>query len=470
MSSFKTGSEYIIALRKLTQSKSLIKSASQKPVLNEIIGSSIPFIPSLSAPELRSFAKSLLLIQSSQKLNLNSLVFKTINKRLLELVTDGDDSHCVISTLNSLSQIRRETHDGGPPALRPDTVWKFSGKFLQTASVLDKCEFLTIMSRLNLKPMDEMMMRIDGLNENAIFLSHSDIEDLNTNPDRGIANGRISACILAMLKLDCFSFRRFSTFTSLLRLVPPRIEEFSPMELANTAYAITASVVLESEDEAGLLPIEESDFRIRLIIQILRNLYRKRINVSVAAMNQIGVVHYSLKNGASDIYADEMTRVHTLRKFLDECLLMVSKDTVNELKESKAQQVVRKALDKIGLFDIMKDEVAVGPFRLDFAIPELRLGIEIDGPYHYYYKSNAATAKTRFKRIVVENQEQFRIITVSYLELKEEGDKVNFFDEKIRTLLNISRKVVSLRSEVKRLIKDGSTQTRSSNSVKVRHR
>lgn len=459
MSAYKSASEYIASLRRLTQSKTLLKRDSQKPILNEIIGSSIPFIPSLSPVELRSFAKSILSIQTSKKLNLNSLVFKSINKRLLEL--DNDDSHSVISTLNSLSQIQREKHDGGPPPLRPDTVMKFVSRpeFVQNLSVLDKCELLTVMSRLNLKPHDQMMWKINGQeNEYAIFLCDSDLEKLKTYFDRGIANGRIAACILALVKLDFFSFRQYSTFSSILRLIPALIEEFSPMELANIAYAITTSVVLESEDEAGLLPIGESDFRIRLVIQILRNLYRKRSNVTVAAMNQIGVVHYTFKNGASDIYCDEISRVHHLRKFLDECLSMAEKDTVNELRESKAQQVVHKAIDKIGLFDIMKDEVAVGPFRLDFAIPELSIAIEIDGPYHFYYKSNDVTAKTRFKRIVIENQERYRIISVPYYELKEEGDKVKFFDEKIRSLLNVSKKIVSLRSEVKRLIKERGEQ------------
>ena len=159
--SFKTASEYITALRRLTSTKTFLKPNFQKSSLNEIIGSSIPFIPSLSPPELRSFTKSLLLIQTAHKLNLNSLVFKTVNKRLLELV-DSEDHHSVISTLNSLSQIHREKHDGGPPPLRPDTVWKFLRPNLMHASVLDKCELLTIMSRLNLRPFDDMMVKVRG--------------------------------------------------------------------------------------------------------------------------------------------------------------------------------------------------------------------------------------------------------------------------------------------------------------------
>jgi len=333
------------------------------------------------------------------------------------------------------------------------------------ASVYDKSELLTVMSRMNLKPFDQMMVKAGSTaTDSAYFFSESDIDRLRGDPDRGKANGRIAACILSLLKLDSFSFRRFSAFSNLLRLIPSRIEEFSPMELSNLAYSITASMVLESEDEAGMLPIEESDFRVRLILQILRNLYRKRSNVSVAAMNQIGVVHFALRNNASDIYTDEIQRIHNMRKFLDECLEESAKDTVNEIHNSKAQKVVRNALDKIGLFDIMRDEVPVGPFRLDFALPELKIGIEIDGPYHFYYKSSDVTAKTRFKRIALEHQEEYRIISIPYTELKEEGDKAKFFDEKIRSVLGIGRKVVSLRSEVKRLIKErnnsGKTRTR----------
>lgn len=463
---FKNSAEYIAALRRLTSSKSLFRKL-EKSVLNEIVGTSIPFIPSFTSSELRSFSKSLFLIQSVHKLNVNSLVFKVVNKKLIELGSaENPDFHSIISILNSLSQIVREKHDGGPPPLRPDTVWQFANEKLIHASVFDKCEFLTVLSRLNLKPFNHMMFRDKNFgNDRAIFFAQNEIEILREYSDRGKANGRIVASIIALLKLDCFAFRQYSSFSELLRLIPSRIDELSPMELSNLAYSFTASVVLESEDEAGLLPQEESDSRIRTVIQILRNLYRKRSSISVAAMNQIGVVHFTLNHGASDIYTDEIQRIHNLRKFLDDCLDQCGKDTVNELKQSKAQQVVRKSIDRIGLFDIMKDEVPVGPFRLDFAIPELCIGIEIDGPYHFYYKSSEVTAKTRFKRIALENQLGYRIITVPFTELKEEGDKVKFFDEKIRSILGISKKVTSLRSEVKRMIGE-SQKTLGNNKIR----
>jgi very-short-patch-repair endonuclease len=511
--------EYIAKISRLTAGGGTFLSKADKTCLAEIIGQSVPLIPAMSPSELRTFTKSLLIVHSRQK-SLNNAVFRNIDKKFIDWVNmrpsanvqgvdmstsiepvDGPGAvngstvnpvdcpsgelphlhyHSVISSLNSLSQIVRAKHDGGPPALRPDTVWKFLTSqnwcmqyWQSPLSALDKCEMLTVMGRLGLRPFEYMMYHAVDQEEmhasphgndispgntksSKIFFSATDISTLRTSTERGRVNGRVCGAILSLVKLDVFACNKFSSFTDLIRLIPSRLEELGPMELSNLAYAITTSVVLETAQ--GEISQEESDFRIRLVVQILKNLYRKRTNISMAATNQIGIVHSAL-SGCFDIYDDECMRMHLYGNFLSKCLEISNSNIpkvalVNETVTSKAQIVVRKALDRIGLFDIVKEEVAVGPFRIDFAIPELRLGIEIDGPYHYYYKSTDRTSKTRFKEHVLVHKAGYRLISVPYTELKEEGDKVKFFEKKIREILNIRKSKDTLRVDVKRLIKE----------------
>jgi very-short-patch-repair endonuclease len=136
---------------------------------------------------------------------------------------------------------------------------------------------------------------------------------------------------------------------------------------------------------------------------------------------------------------------------MDEAITITESDSVNIVKTSKAQKVVKEALDALGLEELVVEELAVGPFRADFALPGLKLLIEINGPYHFYYKSSEPTSRTVYKQRTLEAN-GFRILNIDYLEMKEETNRVALMDSRLRSALGISTGKSKLRSELIKLL------------------
>ena len=375
--SFVLGMAYIAKLRRVTESRLL-----QSPYLSELLSESIPLINEMTATEIRQLTKSALIInQNFPKLKLNPQIFKLVNRRILLLGI----SHDVIATITSLSHIKRARQDGGPPLLAPATVSALLTQH-HLLSAFDKCDLVSVLSRLGLRPTGVFLFTL------------KDVETLGLGEN---SSGRICGAIIALGKLELDS----PTLSALLALLPSRLTTLSTRELANVLYA------------CALAGAGDSLF----ISQVLRQLERKKSDISLASMNQIAMT-------STD---------HSGSSFSDKCVaLCESGEWKNVHSTSKAQSSISNALDSLGISSpLVREEFAVGPFLLDFAFPYLKLGIEIQGPFHYYHGTMNATAKTKFKRTKLESL-GWRIAEIDYMQLKSEGDKVKLVDRIVRKALN----------------------------------
>lgn len=435
---FKSASEYVGALKEITSNKGLL--GQRKEIYSDILSESIPFISSMSAPEVRSLSKSVLIIHSKFGLNLNNYLFKSIDRRIIDFIGTGsspENRHVLVGSMSHLSQVIRQRHDGGPPALRPDTVWKFVHQpqwrplWLEPniPCVMDKCELLTILARLGIRPFDAVF--------SDIFFPKSDVEIFRIGDDRTRINGRICGAINSLAKLRKSENHIFGDF---LHLIPSRMHELSNFELGNIAYATATSLVVDDNPS-------DYEFKTDLVVTILRQLYRGKRELSAATVNQISLTGLALEYlPESPVMSDE------IRVFLRTCLEASSTDNTNVITVSKAQSVIRKAFGQLGLGEMVLEEFAVGPFRIDFAVPKLKLLIEINGPYHYYYKSTLRTTRTEFKHRILSKM-GFLIIDIDYLEMKDQADRVALLEKKLRDALGlVHTRPGRLKSDILKLV------------------
>ena len=437
-SMFKSASEYVGALKQITSNKTLL--GQRKEIYSDILSESIPFISAMSAPELRSFSKSVLIIHSRFGLNLNNYLLKAIDRRIIDFIGSGsspENRHALVGSMSHLSQVIRQRHDGGPPALRPDNVWKFVHQpqwrplWLEPniSCVMDKCELLTILSRLSIRPFDAVF--------SDIFFPKSDVELFRTGDDRTRINGRICGAINSMAKLRKSENHIFDDF---LHLVPSRIHELSNFELGNIAHASATSLVVNDN-------LSDCEFKIQLVVTILRRLCRDKRQLSAATVNQIALTGLALEYlPERPVMSDE------IKVFLRTCLEASCSDSTNMITVSKAQSVIRKAFDQLGLGEMVLEEFAVGPFRIDFCVAKLKLLIEINGPYHYYYKSTLRTARTEFKHRMLTKM-GFLVIDIDFLEMKDQDDRVALLEKKLRDALGlVHSRPGRLKSDILKLV------------------
>jgi len=417
-----------------------------KQIYADLLSEANPFISEMSPQDLRVLAKSVLIVHRTFGLNLNNYLFKLVNKQLnlfIDSSVNSESRHALISTMSALSHIKREVHDGGPPALRPDTVWKFAHAtswrpvWQETNSVFDKAELLSILGRLNLRPFPQLVFANKELiyesEPNAIFLSSSDISELRDAAKP--ANGRLVGSLHAMSKLDMYAC---PAFQGLLYLIPSRMNDLLPAELGNSLHAIGSAVALRPDDNI--------DLRTQITCNIIRAIDRRKRDIPWSVVNQVGLIHFANPS---------LVREHIphLLPFCEEAIRVSEKDKVNEIRVSKAQKVIRHAIDLLGLTDLVKEEFAIGPFRIDFAIPDLKLAIEINGPYHYYFKTTDPTSRTRLKHKALANK-GYTVLDIDFLEMKDEANRVTLLDRKIREALDIAPSKRSLRNELLSLLKD----------------
>lgn len=386
-------SNYVSRLRQITSSKSALSACTSAA---DLLGESIVHIPEMSILELKQFCKSVLVFRRAfSKLRLNPQIFRLVNRKLASVV-DMEPSFChdVVSVFGSISQLDRR---GAPPYLRPETVDLLASRLIVQMSAMDKCEILSVFARVNLKP--------------GFSITENDCLALKTASPES-SNGRICGAILASAKLDL-------PITSILALVPNRVCGLTTMELSNVLYAITLS---HDDSFCGLFE------------QILHLLERKKNQISVSSMNQIAVAVYGRNSGA----------------FAQECIDKCVADKVNNVTMSKAQTIVRRSLETLGIDEMFTEEFPQGPFRLDFAIPKLRVAIEINGPYHYYHGSTVATAKTRMKRRLLT---EWKIAEIDYKQLKEANDKVKLVEHTVRELVGCTNKANNNRDKIHTTLK-----------------
>ena len=440
---FKSASECVRALRQITSHAALMKQ--DKRIYADLLSEANPFVSEMNPQDLRVLAKSVLIVYRKFGLNLNNYLFKLINKQLnffIDSSVNGETRHALTSTMSALSHIKREVSDGGPPALRPDTVWKFAhaptwrSVWQQNRSVFDKAELLSLLSRLNLRPFSHLVFAKEELSNdsepNAIFFSSPDLTELLEEGKS--ANGRLVGSLHAMSKLDMYSS---PAFNRLMKMIPSRISDLSPSELGNSLHAVGSALALQ--------PYEDKEISEELAVNLIRTIERRKRDIPLSVVNQVGLVHFANPDLVPTSLLD-------LRAFCQEAVKVSEKDDkVNEIRVSKAQKVIRNAIDLLGLSELVKEEYPVGPFRIDFAIPHLRLAIEINGPYHYYYKTTEPTTKTRLKHKALAKK-GFTVLEIDYLEMKNEGDRVSLMDGRIRDALGIGATRRSLRTEVLSLV------------------
>jgi very-short-patch-repair endonuclease len=426
---FNSANECVRALRQITSHSALLRQ--EKNVYSDILSGTIPFISEMSPSDIRVLSKSVLIIHQKFGLNLNNYLFKSLNKRINTFLDNPDleSRHSLVSTFSSLSRIHRQMGDGGPPALRPDTVWKFAHStawrplWQMKSSIFDKSELLTVMSRLNLRPFSHLVFYRDDLayelEPSAIFFSRTDIEDQREEGKKG--NGRLIGSLHAMSKLDLL---RCPSFLRLSQILPPRIEELSPMELGNTLQAFGTAVGL-GEDKSVYYDI---------IKAVLYRMERVKHDLPLSVVNQVSLINYVIPSIGSSSFCADAT-------------LIAEREDINELRSSKAQSVIKKAFQIMGISHFFKEEYPIGPFRIDFAFPEIKLLIEINGPYHYYYKTMDRTTKTKLKHDSL-SRRGFTVIDIDYLEMKDESNRVLLLDRKIREALGIKDNKRSLKREI----------------------
>ena len=451
----KTAAEYVSALRRITSTPVLLTQPKQ--IYSDILGEAVTHIPSMSAGELRSFSKSVLVVNNRFSVDQNNYLFKLVNKQLLALIDNPsvEHRHQIFRAVSSLSQIIRQRHDGGPPALRPDTMWRFVHDVdwrpvwnaTDGSAVYDKCELLSVLARMGIRPFPFLFnggTSSDREESHALFFLPTEIESLRIDDNRTRANGRICGAIISLTKLN---YSTIPAFQCLIDLTPSRLQELSVMELSNVAYAVGMALVTD--------PPVSSDVhtkRIELLIAIFRQFNRRRSDVSVSSLNQVGLVHFGLTVCGDTEYLDSIRRNPELELFTSECVRMAESDNINVVTASKAQSVVRQALNQLGLEEFVREEHAIGPFRIDFAIPELKLLIEINGPFHYYYKTTTPTRKTEFKSHVLKSM-GYTIIDVGFLEMKDQRNRAQLMEEKIREALELPPGG-RLRNQVSKLIQN----------------
>jgi hypothetical protein len=413
---FSSPSEYIRALRGITGSPTILRTIRDTSTLSDLLATGVKFVPSMNPGEIRSLSKSVSTVAKKfPDLPLNNYLLKCIDKRLVGLGGTAEGGHELVGSMTALSQIIRHVHDGGPPALRPDTVIEFLHSPYwkrDDGVVMDKCELLTVLSRLNIRPFDNLS---DGL-----FFRSSEVTSIR-ELDRRNVTGRVCGAVTAMAKLDLIAR---PAFDELLDLLP--IGEMSLVEITNAVYAIALA------GQAAAHP---------LVTPILEHLFRRRTELSVASLNQISVTLDALE--LEGVMNSDWTACISEPGMLH---------AQNILKSSKAQTVVRRAVDKLGIGHFVKEEFAIGPFAVDLAFPSIRLAIEVNGPYHFYFNSDLPTARTRLKRRILEEKYKYKLIEVSHGELKSAGEKSEFIENKMRTCLSIPfRSNFPLKAELARL-------------------
>lgn len=443
---FTSAAECVKALRQITSTPALLKQ--NKQIYSDIISETVPFISEMTPQDIRVLSKSVLIINKKFELNLNNFLFKLINKRLnifIDSSIDPGTRHALVSTMLNLSQVSRQTYDGGPPALRPDTVWRFTHAaswracWQEHSSGFDKADLLSVLGRMLIRPLSETVFKNESLTytdePKAIFLSACDIDYFMEHGRK--SNGRIVGSISSMSKLDVSSS---PVFDRLLTLIPPRIDDLSIKELSNTLHAITSSVILRGSNQESIATLE-------LAQAIVKRLFRKRTELTVSVVNQIALVQFTLPSLIDNVKDD------AIQGFCQQAIRVAEADTVNEITQSKAQKVIRNAIDSLGLANLVKEEFSVGPYRIDFAIPDIGMLIEINGPYHYYYKTTEPTAKFVLKRKSLKDR-GYKIVEIDYLEMKDESNRVALLENKIRACLGLTGSKRSLRNDVLALIKN----------------
>jgi len=419
---FKSGTECVAALRQITSSSQLL--SREKHVYADLLSECVPFVSCMSASELSQFSKSILVINKKFRLNQNNYLFKSVNSRIIELSVDAESNHALVSAVNSLSQVTRAPNDGGPPVLRHEVVLRWARSdvwnIISSSSAFDRCEMLSVLSRLNMRPPDA-------------FQDPRMVEDLKLSDDRVKAKGRICGAILALAKLG---YSNSSLFSSLLELIPSRIEELNLRELSNLFYAVSFPAVLHEEEFEKWTDLAHA---------LVCRLERKKEKISKSSMNQIGVASFGF---VSTSHFDKVFKSDHLRRFSQSTVKQVQGEKENRITSSKAQKVVKEAIAKLGIGDSFSEELAIGPYRIDLACLPRSLLIEINGPFHYYYKSSELTAKSIFKRKVLQKL-GFKVMEIDFMELKDQRDRVRLMDEKIRSLLEMENPNRSLKSEFK---------------------
>lgn len=416
---FKSAGECAGALKQITSSPQLL--SHEKHVYSDLLTECIGYVPTMGCSDLNVFAKSVLIISRKFRVDLNSALFKSINSRIAELISETGCEHALVGAVNSLSQIIRERHDGGPPALRPELVWRLASANHTEWNCLDKCELLSVMSRVNMRPPESFL--------EANFAESLKFCEENSNK----VIGRICGSVLALAKMGYFDS---PLFESLLDLIPSRIDRLSSRELSNVLYAISYSSVLGVEKFT------------QLAAALVTRLERSKETISDSSFNQIGVASIGFASGAffNEIFCDDAKR-----RLSERAVKLAQEKKDNELTTSKAQKIIKESLDILGISQFFSEEFAVGPYRIDLACQTLSLLIEINGPFHYYFRSSTLTAKSEYKLKVLERL-GFKVLEIDFMELKDHRDRVRLMDQKLRSFLCVDNPRIRLKTHLANLI------------------
>ncbi|EKX74369.1 conserved hypothetical protein [Theileria equi strain WA] len=198
---------------------------------------------------------------------------------------------------------------------------------------------------------------------------------------------------LAFLKYDNELFR-----TLLYKRIPSCVYGLGGRELCNVLFAIILSH----------LNVKYTPELTEIVLVILDRITAKLPSLVEVEINQLGISLYYLK------YNFEFFNEN------HESLLRSIADLKLEFRPSasKMQEKVGRLLDELKLKH--ESEVMLGPYRLDFVIPKLKVAIEVNGYTHFFHRSEQLNATTELKYKIIEDL-GWKVFGLNYYDWKNKN-------------------------------------------------
>ena len=102
-------------------------------------------------------------------------------------------------------------------------------------------------------------------------------------------------------------------------------------------------------------------------------------------------------------------------------------------RKSYAERYWKKIFTKAGIF--FEEQYPVSRYCLDFAIPELKIDVEIDGEQHYADKRIVESDKRRNEYLEGLGWKIIRIRWSVYKKLKDKEEKRNFIESIVQQMI-----------------------------------
>ncbi|CDR94815.1 hypothetical protein, conserved [Babesia bigemina] len=196
--------------------------------------------------------------------------------------------------------------------------------------------------------------------------------------------------------------------------LPGYIYTLGPQEMCNVVFSL---VVALQDEEYG----PEATNIVKVLLDRVSTHLRDLVDIEV---NQLCISLFNLK--------------HKLKPFDDKYQVLLDDIVTLNLtfppSTSKMQYKIARLLDDLKVKH--KSEQRIGPYVMDYVLPQLKVAIEVNGYSHFYHQTKEFHAITRLKYQIVRSL-GWKVLSVNYFDWKNRSRqrKLEYLGEQLQELL-----------------------------------